>query len=91
MNDGMKAAIDFDQTIVPVVALLLIPTSGFLNELIQLFQLIGLDAYGCQLARQTLKLYFDLKRIANFLNINRCHMGTEAWNNIDQFQVHQLL
>ena len=37
MNGRMKAAIDFDQPIVPAVFVLLITTSSFLDEPIQLF------------------------------------------------------
>ena len=37
MNDRMKAAIDFDQAIVPLVFVLLMVTSRFPDEPIQLF------------------------------------------------------
>ena len=71
MNGRMKAAIDFDQAIVPAVFVLLITTRSFLDEPIQLFQLIRPDANGRQLAGQPFEFYFDFKCTAYFLNINR--------------------
>ena len=91
MYEMMKAAVDFNQPIMPAVFTLLIALGRFIDEFIQLCHLIGLDAHSGQFTGQSLEFYFNFKSTADFMNIDLRNVGTEARNNVDQFQINEFL